>query len=98
MAIDVGDSGALGGMTKDIYDKLNELLKGKVPDDQLTDAQAGWKEIAFAVATGVVGHLLQNLEITGLQVTGSADLTVAGGKATGTVTLKQDATTKNLVR
>jgi hypothetical protein len=98
MAIDIGDSGALGGMTKDIYEKLNELLSPKVPPDALPAAQSGWKEIAFAVATGVVTHLLAHLEVTGLTVSGSANLTVAGTSATGTVTLNQSGSTGGLVR
>jgi hypothetical protein len=98
MAMDIGDSGALGGMTKAIYDKLNELLTPKVPADALPAAQAGWKEIAFAVATGVVTHLHDNLAIAGLSVSGTADLTVSGTKATGTVTLIHAGPTTGLVR
>ena len=98
MAMEIGDTGALGGMTKDIYDKLNELLMPKVPPEALQAAQLGWKEIAFAVATGVVNHLVDHLEITGLKVSGNASLAVSGANATGTITLEQTAPTQGLVR
>jgi hypothetical protein len=98
MALDIGDSGAGGGMTKAIYDQLNAVLMPKVPEADLPDAQKGWKELAFAIATGVVQHILANLEITGLQVSGTANLTVQNNSASGTVTLQQTGNTGHLVR
>jgi hypothetical protein len=94
----IGDETAASGMAKDIYDKLNELLKGPVPASDLADAQKVWKQIAFGVATGVVNHLLANLEITGVSVSGQANLPVAGNAAAGTVTLSQSGTTNGLIR
>jgi hypothetical protein len=98
MALQVGDQSATTGMTKEIYDKLNEMLSPTVPQENLTDAQKGWKRLAFAISTGVITHLLSNMEVAGLGVTGQATLPVAGGNASGTVTLAQNATTTGLIR
>jgi hypothetical protein len=98
MALQIGDEGATNGMTKEIYEKLNELLMPKVPAENLIDAQKGWKQLAFAISAGVVAHIVSNMEITGLGVAGPVSLTVAGGTATGNVTLAQSSTTTGLVR
>jgi hypothetical protein len=98
MALDVGDSGATAGMTKDIYEKLNELLMPSVPPEGLGDAQKVWKQLAFAIATGVVGHVLANLEVRNVTVAGNVTLPVSGANAAGSVTLAQNATTTGLIR
>jgi hypothetical protein len=98
MALQIGDQGATTGMTKEIYDKLNEVLMPKVPSDQLADAQKGWKELAFAIATGVVTHIVEQAEVAGLAVSGNATLTVQGNQATGSVNLNQTGVTTGLIR
>jgi hypothetical protein len=101
MALEAGDIGAGSGMSKEIYDKLNELLSPKVPAENLADAQKGWKELAFAIATGVIAHVTNNLEVTvsGLEVSGSASLPVgSGGQASGTVSLTQVGSTTGVIR
>jgi hypothetical protein len=69
-----------------------------VPAADLSKAQNGWKQLAFAIATGVVGHILSNAEISGLAVSGSANLTVANNAATGNVSLTQSGATTGLIR
>ena len=91
MALSIGDQQASGGMTKDIYDKLNEVLKPGVPPENLADAQKGWKNLAFAIATGVVNHIVNNAAVTGISVSGSVTLPVTASNATGSVTLTQGA-------
>ena len=98
MALEIGDEGATSGMAKAIYDKLNELLKTPVPPEDLANAQKVWKQLAFGIATGVVTHLLDNLEITGLAVTGQVSLPIGGNNASGAVTLNQTAATSRLIR
>jgi RNA-binding protein YhbY len=98
LALVIGDEGATNGMAKDIYDKLNELLKAPVPPADLEKAQKVWKQIAFGVATGVVTHLLDNLEVSGVAVSGQANLPVANNSAAGTVTLTQTSATTGLIR
>src|SRR5258707_902478 len=91
MALSIGDQGASAGMTKDIYDKLNEVLKPNVPPENLSAAQKGWKDLAFAIATGVVTHIVNNAAVTGVSVSGDVKLPVAAGNASGKVTLAQGA-------
>ncbi len=98
MALEIGDQTAASGMTKAIYDKLNEMFQPKVPPANLADAQAGWRNLAFAIATGVVSYLLSNLEITGLTVGGSLTLPVSGSNASGNASLTQSGATTGLVR
>lgn len=98
MALEIGDEGATSGMAKAIYDKLNELLKTPVPPEDLANAQKVWKQLAFGIATGVVTHLLSNLEVAGLGVAGQVTLPIAGPNASGNVSLGQTATTTGLIR
>jgi len=95
MALQVGDPAAGSGLTKDIYDQLDALLSPplqKAVDAAGTDARPGlqaaldqardgWRKLAFAIAAGVVGHLVANLEIRGIQAKGDVHATVAGQKA-----------------
>ncbi len=98
MALQIGDEGATNGMAKDIYEQLNELLKAPVPPEDLAKAQKVWKQLAFGIATGVVTHLLANLEVTGLAVAGQVSLPVAANAAAGNVTLNQTGATTGLIR
>lgn len=98
MALQIGDAGAAGGMTKEIYDKLNELLMPSVPQENLTDAQNGWKKLAFAIATGVVTHVLSNMEVAGVSVSGQVSLPLANNAAAGAVTLAQSGPTTGHIR
>jgi hypothetical protein len=98
MALQIGDQGATTGMTKEIYDKLNELFKPKVPPENLADAQKGWKDLAFAIATGVVQHITNNAQISGLTVGGTVALPVVNNSASGTLTLPQSGSTTGLIK
>jgi hypothetical protein len=92
----IGTQDAQSGLTKDIFAGLDALLSpafqtaidkatgdGKTAAQSTLDqARAGWKVVAFAVATGVVQHLQDNLEIHDVQVSGTVNAPVAGGVAT----------------
>jgi|ERR1019366_3042867 hypothetical protein len=97
MALSIGDSSASDGMTKAIYDKINEVLSPTVPASDLAKAQDGWKKLAFAIATGVVGHIQSNGEIQGLAVSGTASLNVSNNVASGNVSLTQSGATTGLI-
>lgn len=84
MALEIGDDQASSGMSKAIFDALSEALSKPPPD-----VKTSWQKLAFAVATGVITHLKANLEISGVQVTGTATLPVSSNQAQGTVTLDQ---------
>lgn len=100
MPLDIGDQGATRGLARAIYEPLDALLRPRVPTENLADAQRGWKELAFAIATGVVGHLLANLEVkvAGVSATGAVSLPVSAGNASGNVTLSQGAAVTAQVR
>jgi hypothetical protein len=97
VALQPGDASASAGMSLTIYTHINDVLKDSVPPKTLPDAQASWKKLAFAIASGVIEHLKTNMEISGIQGTASPSLTVAGtspsgavtGTATGSVTTTQ---------
>ena len=109
MALSAGDEQASSGMSKAIYDQINQLLSPSIPADPpdlLPKVQANWKQLAFCIATGVVAHLKSNLEITGLQVTGTVNVPITGtaggnpvtGNASGSLTSTQSGATTGLVR
>jgi hypothetical protein len=98
MALTIGTVEATTGMTKAIYDKLDEVFGSQVPPADLAKAQDGWRDLAFAIAGGLVPYLVANLEVTGLRVSGNAQLAVAGNAASGAVTLNQSGPTQGLVR
>lgn len=97
MAMQAGDDQASSGMAKDIYDTMDQVMKPSVPPGSLDDARKGWKKLAYAVASGVVAHIKNNMEIAGIQTQGNVTTTVTGtvagtavtGTGTGTVTTSQ---------
>lgn len=98
MPLQIGNQAATAGMTKDIYDKLNELFQPKVPAENLADAQNGWRDLAFAIASGVAEHIVNNAEVSGLTVLGTATLPVSNDSASGSLTLKQNDSTTGLIK
>lgn len=95
MALVIGSVAADSGLTKAIYDEVSNQLSPplqKLVDQATGDAKAGaqqtldeardgWRKLSFAVATGVIGHLLSNLEIRGVQTAGSVNAPVSGNCA-----------------
>jgi hypothetical protein len=92
MALVIGSVAADAGMSKAIYDQVDALLSPPLQQavdhatgDAKTKAQEapdaardGWKKLSFAIATGVVDHIVANLEITGIQTRGDVSATVSG--------------------
>jgi hypothetical protein len=73
MALSVGNQDATTGMTKAIYDALREALEAdlaELSEDQLTPIRESWKKIAHAIATGVISHIVSNLEVFGIATQG----------------------------
>jgi hypothetical protein len=83
MALQIGDASAGSGLAGAIYDQLDAVLSPPLADDEATlaAAQDGWRNLALAIATGVVEHLVANLEVRGVQTTGSVSAPVANGVA-----------------
>jgi hypothetical protein len=101
MAMQVGDEQASSGMAKDIYDQMDQIMKPTVPPASLEDMRKGWKKLAFAVASGVITRIKNNMEISGIQGKGDVTITVTGtvagntvtGSGTGSVTTDQTVAT-----
>lgn len=88
----IGSADAQSGMSKEIFEQMDILLSpallgavdaadgdAKVKaQEALEAAREGWKQLAFAVATGVVMHLARNAEISGIQTTGDVAASVVG--------------------
>lgn len=96
MALIIGSDNADSGMSKVIYDQVDALLSPPLQeavDDATEDAKPkaqealdaardGWKKLAFAVATGVIGHIRSNMEVFGVQTRGDINASVAGSTGT----------------
>ena len=97
MAMQIGDEQAGSGMTKDIYDQIDQIMKPTIPPASLEEARKGWKRLALAIASGVITHIKNNMEISGIRAQGDVTTTVTGtvagtsvtGTGTGNVTTAQ---------
>lgn len=95
MALVAGSAAADSGMAKAIFEQVDPLLSpplkqavAQAAGDAKTQAQQaldaareGWRKLSFCIATGVIEHLISNLEIHGVQTSGTLNAPVAG--ATG---------------
>lgn len=71
MALAAGNQAATAGMTKAIFDKLDQVLGPGIESLEPAAKEAvrdGWRKLAFAIAGGVVEHIVANMEIFGIQV------------------------------
>jgi hypothetical protein len=92
MTLIPGTAAADSGMAKAIYDQVDTLLSPplKAAVDQATGdaktqaqkaldgARDGWRKLSFSIATGVISHLISNLEIRGVQTSGTVSAPVSG--------------------
>jgi hypothetical protein len=90
MALQIGTPAATGGMAAAIFDEVDTQLSPPLekaveeasdaarPGAQaaLDAAREGWRKLAFAVATGVVEHLLDSLEVVGVRTGGAVSAPV----------------------
>jgi hypothetical protein len=100
MALTTGTQAADNGLSGAIFTQLDALLAPPLQDavdkasaeakpgaqTALTSARDGWRKLAFAVAAGVVEHLVANLEITGVIVAGTVTVPVTGTTGTAAPT------------
>jgi hypothetical protein len=63
MALKIGTEDASDGMTKEIYEAMDKVLAEGIPADSLPAIREGWKKLSFAIASGVVTYLMNNLQI-----------------------------------
>ena len=84
MTLSVGNKDATTGMTKAIYDALREALEadlGELSEEQRTPIRASWKKMAYAIAKGVIEHIVSNMEVYGITTQGDVSTTVEGNSA-----------------
>lgn len=95
MALAIGSVSADAGMSKAIFDQVDALLSPPLqeavdnatpeakPNAQqaLDAARDGWRKLAFAIATGVVQHVIANMEVVGVQTRGDVSASVSGATA-----------------
>ena len=106
MALEIGNSDATSGMSKAIYDELENQLSGGMKPDDVEKVRPSWKKLAFAIATGVVNHIKDKMEITGIQATGAVNISVTGtvsgtnvtGTGTGSVNTNQSGSTTGHIK
>lgn len=84
MALNIGNSNATTGMTKSIYDKIRQVMEPmeNVEEPDMEPIREGWRNLSFAVASGVIEHLIANLEIAGIETQGSINAEVDGNTET----------------
>lgn len=92
MALNIGSVTADEGMSKAIYSQIDTLLAPPLinaveqaeglakaeAQKALDGAREGWQKLAFAIASGVVEHLIANLEVVGIRAQGSVTVGVQG--------------------
>ncbi|WP_077040230.1 hypothetical protein [Rhodococcus sp. MTM3W5.2] len=76
------------GMSTAIFAQLDEVLSAELksavaeakPGAELAleAARDGWRNLALAVATGVIDHIVEEMEISGVTVAGTVIVPVAG--------------------
>jgi len=88
----IGTVEAGTGMSKEIFTEMDRLLAPPlqkavdeatgaakaVAQEALDTARKNWKQLAFAIANGVITHVTANMEIAGIQTTGNVAATVNG--------------------
>lgn len=77
----IGDATATEGMTKAIYDNLQSVLEPDLVDiseDKRVLIRESWKKLSFAIATGVINHILSNMEIIDIKTQGNISANVSG--------------------
>jgi hypothetical protein len=92
MAMSIGSADAEDGMAKAIFAPMDQLLSPPlqtavdnatgaakaVAQQALNNARTNWKQLAFAIATGVINHITQNMEIVDIQTTGDVAAVFTG--------------------
>jgi hypothetical protein len=95
------------GMSASIYTEidiqlsppLKEAINKAESDDEKESAQLAletaretWKKISYAVAKGVIDHLITNMEIFGVETKGDIETSVSGKTETVIFTQSNDGT------
>lgn len=103
MALKAGTEKADLGMAKDIYDQMLITLGPGIEslkEDNTKLIKANWQQLSFVIATGVIKHLQENLEIIDIKTKGDVNISMKGNTAPGGIdqhTHSINLTTQNVV-
>lgn len=81
MALIIGDQTADTGMSKAIYDQMRSVLESdlvEVSEEARSKLRESWKKLSYAIAKGVIEHIVANMEIVGIQTRGNVNAPVQG--------------------
>jgi hypothetical protein len=81
MALIIGDQTADTGMSKAIYDQLQSVLEPALEglsEEARSRLRESWKKLAYAIARGVIEHIMTNMEVVGIQTQGNVSAPVQG--------------------
>lgn len=83
MPLNAGTNAASDGLAKAIFDNLKVELGPALEASgaDMTEVNAGWAKLSYAIAKGVVDHLVANMEIKNIHVnisSGAQDGTTTG--------------------
>jgi hypothetical protein len=93
MALEIGSESADSGMSLLIYRELERLLSPPLlkaiaeaetgeqrakSEEALAEARVGWKKISYAIAKGVIDHVISNMEVFGIETKGDIGTSVKG--------------------
>lgn len=101
MPLQIGDQNATIGMSRDIFQELENQLSNGMEPEEVEKVRPSWRRLAFAVATGVITHITANMEISGIESAGDVETTIQGtvnvtdvtGTGTGTANTTQTGLT-----
>lgn len=92
MALETGSVQANSGMSQAIYREIDGQLSPPLQQavnnaqgeartkaqEALDEARQGWKKLSYAIAKGVIEHIISNIEIRGVRTRGDVSTTVKG--------------------
>ena len=81
MALMIGEPTADTGMSKAVYDQLQSVLEpdlGGLSAEARSQLRESWQKLAYAIARGVIEHLMANMEVVGIQSQGNVNAPVQG--------------------
>jgi len=93
MALEIGSENADSGMSLLIYIEMDRLLsppllkaieEAKTEEQRakykeaLAEARTGWKKISYAIAKGVIDHVISNMEVFSIETKGDIETSVKG--------------------
>ena len=83
MALKAGNRKASEGMSKVIYQEIKNLFLAHfididIKEEDLNKIHEGWQRLSYAIAKGVIEHIIENMEIIKVQTKGNVNTTVEG--------------------